>query len=106
MATKVLELFVKNPERIVSWESLPHPQYADEYLHRLRLSRQVRFQQDRGQQCCIVRLVWLDCAHRKNRGMAPARAHAAYQDFLTLWKDADPGVAVLQQAKAEYAKLQ
>jgi hypothetical protein len=40
---KVLELFVKNPERIVSWEPLPHPQYADEYLHRLRSSRQVRF---------------------------------------------------------------
>jgi hypothetical protein len=29
----------------------------------------------------------------------------AYQDFLTLWKDADPGIPVLQQAKAEYAKL-
>jgi eukaryotic-like serine/threonine-protein kinase len=29
----------------------------------------------------------------------------SYQDFLTLWKDADPGIPVLQQAKAEYAKL-
>ena len=35
----------------------------------------------------------------------PAKAHAAYQDFLTLWKDADPDVPVLKQAKAEYAKL-
>ena len=34
-----------------------------------------------------------------------AKAKAAYQDFLTLWKDADPEIAVLQQAKAEYAKL-
>ena len=34
------------------------------------------------------------------------KAKAAYQDFLTLWKDADPDIAVLQQAKAEYAKLQ
>jgi eukaryotic-like serine/threonine-protein kinase len=34
-----------------------------------------------------------------------AKARAAYQDFLTLWKDADPDVPVLQQAKAEYAKL-
>jgi outer membrane protein assembly factor BamD (BamD/ComL family) len=33
------------------------------------------------------------------------KARAAYQDFLTLWKDADPGIPVLQQAKAEYAKL-
>jgi hypothetical protein len=29
-----------------------------------------------------------------------------YQDFLTLWKDADPDIPILQQAKAEYAKLQ
>jgi predicted Zn-dependent protease len=34
-----------------------------------------------------------------------ARARAAYQDFLTLWKDADPDVPVLKQAKTEYAKL-
>jgi eukaryotic-like serine/threonine-protein kinase len=33
------------------------------------------------------------------------KAKAAYQDFLTLWKDADPDIPVLQQAKAEYAKL-
>jgi eukaryotic-like serine/threonine-protein kinase len=32
-------------------------------------------------------------------------AKTAYQDFLTLWKDADPDVPILQQAKAEYAKL-
>jgi eukaryotic-like serine/threonine-protein kinase len=34
------------------------------------------------------------------------RARAAYQDFLTLWKDADPDIPILKQAKAEYAKLQ
>jgi eukaryotic-like serine/threonine-protein kinase len=34
-----------------------------------------------------------------------AKARAAYQDFLTLWKDADPDIPVLKQAKAEYAKL-
>ena len=28
------------------------------------------------------------------------------QDFLTLWKDADPDIPILKQAKAEYAKLQ
>ncbi len=33
------------------------------------------------------------------------KAKAAYQDFLTLWKDADPDVPVLKQAKAESAKL-
>jgi len=34
------------------------------------------------------------------------KAKAAYQDFLTLWKHADPDIPVLKQAKAEYAKLQ
>ena len=34
-----------------------------------------------------------------------AKARAAYQDFLTLWKDADPGIPVLIAAKSEYAKL-
>ena len=34
-----------------------------------------------------------------------AQAKAAYQDFLTLWKDADPDIPILKQAKAEYAKL-
>jgi serine/threonine protein kinase len=33
------------------------------------------------------------------------KAKAAYQDFLTLWKDADPDIPILKQAKAEYAKL-
>ena len=34
------------------------------------------------------------------------KAKAAYQDFLALWKDADPDVPILRQAKAEYGKLQ
>jgi len=47
------------------------------------------------------------------KGQSPAdadaarvRALAAYKDFLTLWKDADPDIPILKQAKAEYAKLQ
>ena len=35
-----------------------------------------------------------------------AKAKAAYQDFFNLWKDADPDIPILKQAKAEYAKLQ
>jgi hypothetical protein len=34
------------------------------------------------------------------------KAKTAYQDFLTLWKDADPDIPILKQAKAEYSKLQ
>jgi serine/threonine protein kinase len=34
---------------------------------------------------------------------ALAKARAAYQDFFTLWKDPDPDIPILKQAKAEYA---
>jgi len=34
-----------------------------------------------------------------------AKARSAYQDFLALWKDADSDIPILQQAKAEYARL-
>ena len=33
-------------------------------------------------------------------------ARAAYNDFLTLWRDADPDIPLLQQARAEYEALQ
>ena len=32
------------------------------------------------------------------------KARAAYQDFFTIWKDADPDIPILKGAKAEYAK--
>jgi tetratricopeptide (TPR) repeat protein len=35
-----------------------------------------------------------------------AQARIAYQNFLTAWKDADPDVPLLKEAKAEYVKLQ
>jgi serine/threonine protein kinase/tetratricopeptide (TPR) repeat protein len=41
-----------------------------------------------------------------NADAARVRALAAYKDFLTLWKDADPDIPILKEAKAEYAKLQ
>jgi eukaryotic-like serine/threonine-protein kinase len=34
------------------------------------------------------------------------KAHAAHQDLFVLWKDADPDIPILKEAKAEYAKLQ
>jgi len=47
---------------------------------------------------------------RTDRGVdadaAHSRARNAYQDFLALWKNADPDIPILKQAKAEYAKLQ
>jgi hypothetical protein len=41
-----------------------------------------------------------------DRARARVRALAAYKDFLALWKDADPDIPILKEAKAEYAKLQ
>ena len=38
-------------------------------------------------------------------GSARARARAAYEDFLALWKDADPDIPVLKEAQAEFAAL-
>jgi hypothetical protein len=35
-----------------------------------------------------------------------AAARKSYEEFLTLWKQADPDIPILKQAKAEYAKLQ
>jgi hypothetical protein len=35
-----------------------------------------------------------------------AKARAAYQDFLALWKGADPDIPILKEARSEYAKLQ
>ena len=35
-----------------------------------------------------------------------AKSRSAYQEFLTLWKDADPDIPILKEAKADYAKLQ
>jgi hypothetical protein len=37
---------------------------------------------------------------------ARVRALAAYKDFLTLWKDADPDIPILKQAWAECARLE
>ena len=60
-------------------------------------------------------LLW-NCATGALAHLGPARAYAlqgetanaraAYKDFLTLWKNADPDIPILKQATAEYAKLQ
>jgi predicted Zn-dependent protease len=51
----------------------------------------------------------LACFRRLARAYAmqgdTAKAKSAYQDFLTLWKAADPDIPILIAAKTEYAKL-
>jgi cytochrome c-type biogenesis protein CcmH/NrfG len=51
-------------------------------------------------------LAHLGLARAYSRQGDTAKARSAYQDFLKLWKDADPDVPILKEAKAEYAKLQ
>jgi eukaryotic-like serine/threonine-protein kinase len=50
--------------------------------------------------------LWSRTSQGADSDAARVRALAAYQDFLTLWKDADPDIPILKQAEAEYAKLQ
>ena len=54
----------------------------------------------------IVPLAHLGLARAYAMQGDTSKARAAYNDFLTLWKDADPDIPILKQAKAEYAKLQ
>jgi hypothetical protein len=54
----------------------------------------------------IGALVHLQIARAFTMQGETAKARVAYKDFLTLWKDANPEIPILKQAKAEYAKLQ
>jgi serine/threonine protein kinase/tetratricopeptide (TPR) repeat protein len=54
----------------------------------------------------IVPLAQLGLARAYTRLHDQQKARAAYKDFLTLWKDADPDIPILKEAKADYAKLQ
>ena len=53
-----------------------------------------------------ARALEADCTQGPAAEKARAQARTAYQDFLTLWKDADPDIPILIQAKAEFARLQ
>jgi serine/threonine protein kinase/Tfp pilus assembly protein PilF len=54
----------------------------------------------------LVSLAVLGQARTYARLGRTENARTTYQDFLSLWKDADPDIPILKQAKAEYAKLQ
>ena len=54
----------------------------------------------------VIPLAQLGLARAYAMSCQPDKAKIAYQDFFATWKDADPDVPVLKQAKAEYAKLQ
>jgi hypothetical protein len=51
-------------------------------------------------------LARLELARAYSTSANTENARQSYQDFFALWKDADPDIPVLQQAREEYAKLQ
>jgi eukaryotic-like serine/threonine-protein kinase len=55
--------------------------------------------------CATCPLTHLGLARAYMAQRDAVSATAAYNDFLSLWKDADPDIPILKQAKAEYAKL-
>jgi tetratricopeptide (TPR) repeat protein/predicted Ser/Thr protein kinase len=56
--------------------------------------------------CATGALAHLELGRAYAQAGDKAKARAAYQDFLTLWKDADPDIPVLKEAKAEFGRLQ
>ena len=54
----------------------------------------------------LASLAHLQLARAYSLSGDPAKAKAAYQDFFTIWKDADPSIPILKEARTEYAKLQ
>ena len=56
------------------------------------------------QNCPLGALAHLGLARAYALSGDTAKAHTAYQDFFALWKDADPDIPILKDAKAEYAK--
>jgi eukaryotic-like serine/threonine-protein kinase len=56
--------------------------------------------------CPLGALAHLGLARAYSLQGDTVKAKAAYQDFLSLWKDADSDIPILKQARAEYAKLQ
>jgi hypothetical protein len=59
-----------------------------------------------GQDAPVMALARLQLSRAYAMQGDTAKAKAAYQDFLTLWKDADPDIPTFTAAKAENAKLQ
>jgi eukaryotic-like serine/threonine-protein kinase len=55
--------------------------------------------------CPLGALAHLGLARAYALQAETAKAHAAFQDFLALWKDGDPDIPVLKEAKAEYSRL-
>jgi predicted Zn-dependent protease len=106
------ELGAPTPSAIVGATLYPIYVRGQAYL-KLRQGKEAaaEFQKILDHRTIVVNFITAALAHL---GLARAyalqgdttKARAAYNDFLALWKDADPDIPILKEAKAEYAKLQ
>jgi eukaryotic-like serine/threonine-protein kinase len=112
--SKAVELLQPASRYEFGWAALVYPNYirGQAYL-RMRQGKEAvaEFQKivDHRGLCMtlpICALSRLQLARARELSGDTAGARTAYQDFLALWKDADPDIPLLKQAKAEYAKLQ
>jgi len=122
LARAVVEVERKNPERAVALLEPARPYEMSDYS--IAYVRGEAYLQERdGAKAALEFQKILD--HRGANALSPtyaqarlglgralalhgqtAQARTAYQDFLAFWKDADPDLPILKQAKEEYAKLQ
>ena len=78
---------------------------VSDFSHPNRLLRSWAFVSGLLWNCATGALAHLGLARAYAMQGDTAKARAAYQDFLTLWKDADPDIPILIAAKTEHAKL-
>src|SRR5438876_11956716 len=115
-ATKAIEALVPAaPYELgsISWVTL-YPVYlrGEAYLAAHQGSAAATEFQKILDHACVVRndligaLAHLGLARAYALSGDSVKAKSAYQDFLGLWKDADPDIPIVKEAKAEYAKLQ
>jgi serine/threonine protein kinase/tetratricopeptide (TPR) repeat protein len=82
--------------------------YVESYQSSTAVAEFEKIVEHRGivQNCASGALARLQLARAYAMSGDSPKARSAYQEFLTLWKDADPDIPILKQAKAECAKLQ
>jgi eukaryotic-like serine/threonine-protein kinase len=119
-----IELQKENPSKSIEilQVTIPYELGSDGYLYPIYVRGLAYLQAGHGQQAaaefqkmldhrCIVTnsvegaLAHLQLGRAQVMMGDQAAARKSYQDFLTLWKDADPDIPIYKQAKAEYAKL-
>jgi tetratricopeptide (TPR) repeat protein len=113
-STKAIELLRLTPPFEFGWAANVFPNYirGEAYLQEKQgKEAKAEFQKILQHRWLCATSTYCSLAHLQlARAYAlegdAAKSRTAYQDFFALWKDADPDIPILKEAKAEYAKLQ